>query len=37
MILQDVNRFVQGTIVILQKTRQQQDIGLVINGVLALK
>ena len=37
MILQDVNHFVQGIIVILQKTRQLQDIGLVINGVLALK
>jgi len=37
MILQDVNLFVQGIIVILQKIRQQQDTGLVINGVLALK
>ena len=34
MILQDVNLFVQGIIVILQKIRQVQDTGLVINGVL---
>ena len=37
MILQDVNRFVQGITVILQKIRQLQDTGLAINGVLALK
>ena len=37
MILQDVNHFVQGIIVILQKIRQVQDTGLVINGVLALR
>jgi hypothetical protein len=34
MILQDENPFVQGIIVILQKIRQLQDTGLVINGVL---
>ena len=33
MILQEENHSVQGTIAIQQKTRQQQDIGLVINGV----
>jgi hypothetical protein len=33
MILLEENHFVQGTIAIQQKTRQQQDIGHVINGV----
>ena len=37
MILLDVNRFVQDITVIIQDRKQRQDIGLVINGVRALR